>query len=108
MSKIYCVDFDGTLCKDAWPEIGEMNIALIEKLKKLQKDGHRIILWTCREGNELTPAVNACKELGLIFDAVNDNLPDMVEQFNGNDCRKVYADYYIDDKNLLIWDSSLK
>jgi hypothetical protein len=32
----------------------------------------------------------------MTFDAVNENLPDMVEKF-GNDCRKVYADVYIDD-----------
>lgn len=31
------------------------------------------------------------------FDAVNENLPEMVEWY-GNDSRKVHADCYIDDK----------
>ena len=36
-------------------------------------------------------------EHGLEFDAVNENLPEMIEWY-GNDCRKVFADVYIDDK----------
>ena len=41
-----------------------------------------------------------CKEHGIIFDAVNENLPEIVKAFGG-DCRKIYADEYIDDKNVL-------
>ena len=44
---------------------------------------------------------NACAEQGLIFDAVNENLPDMIEKFGG-DSRKIFADVYIDDKALRI------
>lgn len=29
MSKAYAVDFDGTLCENRWPEIGEPNQELI-------------------------------------------------------------------------------
>lgn len=29
MSKVYAVDFDGTLCENRWPEIGEANGKLI-------------------------------------------------------------------------------
>lgn len=36
---------------------------------------------------------------GIIFDAVNDNLPDMIAKY-GNNCRKVFADGYIDDRNV--------
>ena len=36
---------------------------------------------------------------GLTFDAVNDNLPDMIAPY-GNNCRKVFADGYIDDRNV--------
>ena len=34
-----------------------------------------------------------------MFDAVNENLPERIALYN-NDCRKIGADYYIDDKNL--------
>lgn len=38
---------------------------------------------------------------GLIFDAVNEALPEQIERWN-NDTRKIYADYYIDDRNMTI------
>lgn len=42
-----------------------------------------------------------CKEQGLIFDAVNDNLPEVIEEF-GENCRKIFANEYIDDRNRLL------
>lgn len=57
MNKIIAVDFDGTLCHGNWPDIGEPNIRLINKLLKLQRKGYKIILWTCREGEPLHQAI---------------------------------------------------
>ena len=96
---IYAVDFDGTLCESTWPGIGSPNIALIEHLKKRQKQGNKIILWTCRFGEHLQEAVEWCKSHGLEFDAINENLPETLEHF-GTESRKVYADVYIDDKAI--------
>ncbi len=96
--KIYAVDFDGTLCVNEWPEIGFPNFPLIERLKGLQADGHKLILYTMREGYLLDDALDWCQEQGLTFDAVNDNLPELQANFHNNP-RKVYADYYIDDHN---------
>lgn len=99
MSYIIAVDFDGTLCKNQYPEIGEPNNALIEYLKvRQQKMGHKLILWTCRIGDKLEQAIDWCRDHGLIFDAVNQNLPEIVESFGG-DCRKIFAHEYIDDRN---------
>ena len=42
-------------------------------------------------------AVDFCRDNGLIFDAVNDNLPEIVEQY-GSNSRKITCDIYIDDK----------
>jgi hypothetical protein len=47
----------------------------------------------------LEEAVNWCKEQGIIFDAVNANLPETLQKY-GTDPRKITADYYIDDKTL--------
>lgn len=58
----------------------------------------RLILWTCREGDQLERALQWCYAHGLTFDAVNDNLPDHITTW-GNNPRKVYADVYIDDRN---------
>ena len=94
---IIAVDFDGTLCKEHWPEIGAPNLRLIGWLKERRKAGDKLILWTCRCGEMLEKAVAWCSVWGLTFDAVNANLPENVAQY-GNDCRKVYADIYLDDK----------
>lgn len=54
---IYAVDFDGTLCESEWPGIGAPNRKLIEHLIKRQKDGAKIILWTCRVNGRLQEAM---------------------------------------------------
>lgn len=57
----YAVDFDGTLCENAYPEIGAPNLPLIDKLISRRRLGAKIILWTCREGEMLTRAVEFCR-----------------------------------------------
>ena len=46
------VDFDGTLCADAFPEVGAPNRAVIDYVKRLAADGSKIILYTSRERSE--------------------------------------------------------
>lgn len=98
--KIYAVDFDGTLCENAWPEIGKSNDALINRMIELREEGNKVILWTCRTRDLLEEAVVWCKKQGLEFDAINENLPEMIGQF-GSESRKVFADVYIDDKAVV-------
>lgn len=95
------VDFDGTLCEERWPDIGEPNLPLIKFLIRWQEQGNKVILWTCREDAMLWAAVDWCAEHGLRFDAVNCNLPERISYYH-NDSRKIGADYYIDDANALI------
>ena len=97
--KIFAVDFDGTLCSERFPGIGSPNMSLIRCLIDKKTSGDKLILWTCRTGERLSEAVDWCAEHGLHFDAVNENLPDMIALY-GSDTRKVFADYYIDDKAL--------
>lgn len=98
--KIYAVDFDGTLCENAWPEIGKPYHKMIELIKSLrQEENSKLILWTCREGADLEKAVSWCAEQGIIFDAVNDNIKEIKEWFGGNS-RKIVADVYIDDRGM--------
>lgn len=98
--KIYAVDFDGTLCENKWPNIGKPNHVLIQALFELRVKGNKLILWTCRTGDRLEEAIAWCKTQGLEFDAVNENLPEMVGQF-GSESRKVFADVYVDDKAIV-------
>ena len=59
---IIAIDFDGTIVEDAYPNIGKPLIFALDTIKKLQADGHRLILWTYRSGQKLTEAVDFCKE----------------------------------------------
>lgn len=98
--RIYAIDFDGTLAVTKFPEIIAPIQPMIEFCKKLKEDPNNIlIMWTCRCGGDLTAAVDFCKECGLEFDHVNENVPENVEKF-GNDSRKIFAHAYIDDKNV--------
>lgn len=100
---IWAVDFEGTITtRRRYPNIGEPNISVIELLKMARLRGVRVILWTCREGEYLTNALEWCKGYGLEFDAVNENIPEAVE-YLGHDTRKVLADIYIDDKSFHFW-----
>lgn len=99
--KVIAVDFDGCLCTSQWPEIGQPNRQLIRMLKTARSRGNKVILWTCREWKLLDDAVKWCEHQGLRFDAVNENLPEM-NQLYGNDCRKIGADIYIDDKAMRV------
>ena len=98
-NQVIAVDFDGTLCKQAWPEIGEENEALIRHLKERKAEGARLILWTNREGDLLEEAVEWCRERGVEFYAVNRDYPEEDIAHTGFS-RKVKADLFIDDRNL--------
>ena len=97
--KIVAIDFDGTLCVDRFPDIGEPNPVMLELVRHLNEEGHKVILWTCRVNDRLREAVEWCIQHGVILDAVNDNILTNVEQY-GTNPRKVYADLYIDDKSI--------
>ena len=92
------IDFDGTIVEDAYPKIGKPNAFAFETLKKLQQNGHRLILWTYRHGKSLDEAVAFCKKNGLEFYAVNCSFPN--EVFDPKKSRKINADLFIDDRNV--------
>ena len=101
--KIIAVDFDGTLCKSDYPNIGKPIQSVIDKLLYEQLNGAKIILWTCREGELLTQAVKWCYEQGIVFDSINESLPEEIGKW-GTRPRKIGADIYIDDKAVNIND----
>jgi hypothetical protein len=105
-SYVIAVDFDGTLCEYAFPKIGEQkqhHKELLELLVTMRKNGHKLILWTCRGDNEeypcLSEAVDWCRKQGLEFDAINENIKG-TKKLSGPS-PKVLADYYLDDRSLI-------
>lgn len=98
-SKIIAVDFDGTLCHNEWPDIGKPFHEVIDYVLNEQKNGAKLILWTNRDGEQLENAINWCSSHGITFDAVNENLPEIIEVFGG-DTRKIFANEYLDDRSV--------
>ena len=101
---IMAVDFDGTLVRDKFPEIGEERKKFCSFIRTLQRMGVKSILWTSRTGSALREAIEWCENHNLHFDAINENLPEVLELTGGIDTRKVYADIYFDDRNRGISD----
>lgn len=97
-SKVIAVDFDGTIVEHAYPRIGKEMMFAFATLKALQMKGHKLILWTFRDGHLLEEAVEYCKINGVEFYAVNKNFPE--EQFDLSMSRKINADIFIDDRNV--------
>lgn len=100
--KIIAIDFDGTLCENKYPKIGEPNMDIIDYILKCQLNGDKVILWTCRTDEILKEAIDWCLDKGLVFDAVNENLPEIIDIFGG-DTRKIFANVYIDDRNVSLY-----
>jgi hypothetical protein len=92
------VDFDGTLVENRYPKIGKPILFAFETIKRLQQDGHQVILWTYRSGEKLEEAVEFCESKGISFYAVNKSYPE--EEFDGFMSRKILADIFIDDRNI--------
>lgn len=108
---VIALDFDGTLVKHVYPEIGE-SIGAMPWCRVLTKLGARLILLTMRSDNDppkkrskgsqeaivsprpvLTEAVEWCRGWGVEFWGVNEN-PGQ-KYWNGS--RKVSAEVYVDD-----------
>ena len=92
------VDFDGTIVEHKYPAIGKELPFALDTLKKFADSGHKLILWTVRDGKLLEEAVEFCRKRGVEFYAVNSDYPG--EAWNNGVQRKVSADLYIDDRNL--------
>ena len=101
MRKAIAIDFDGCLCENNWPEIGAPHMEVITAAIDEKNNGAALILWTCRVGEKLGEAVAWCAGFGLEFDAVNANLPERIAAYR-NDCRKVNADEYWDDRAVVM------
>ena len=71
------IDFDGTIVEHRYPEIGKEIPFATATLKLLIAEGHKLILWSVREGDLLKEAVEWCSARGVEFYAVNTNHPEI-------------------------------
>lgn len=94
---VIAVDFDGVLNASPYPKVGVVVGGATSAMQALHREGHTLIIWTCREGREQTDAVNWLLRKGIPFDGINCNTRENIER-HSNDSRKVFADLYIDDR----------
>jgi hypothetical protein len=116
-SLVIAIDFDGTIVRNAWPEIGKFRWLARPVLGWMKKRGHCLVLNTCRkdkycpseveelynDGYIVAPGIqklSVAKEClwnnGIKFDYYNRNAQHLIDQYG--DCRKIGADLYLDDK----------
>lgn len=102
---IFAVDFDGTVVRDDFPNIGKEAAYAKDVLRFLIDKGHQIVLYTMRgydtkfngiRKDTLTPAIKWFEDRDLELSAINEN----VKSDNSTTSSKIYADYYIDDRSL--------
>ena len=103
---IIAIDFDGVIAQinKHWiPGTANIPGPLVEGadtyIKQLYEDGHQIIIWTCRGGQNLWLAEQYLEEHGIPFHRINDNVESHYDRFKHN-TRKVHADIYIDDNQI--------
>ena len=97
---VIAIDFDGTVVEHEFPRIGALKPGAREALKAFRKAGHKIIIWTCRHGQQEKDVRAWLDENDIPFDTINN--PIMGADLG---TRKVYADLYIDDKGLRFEDN---
>lgn len=96
---IFGIDFDGTIVEANYPSIGALKPNAKKIINQLFDEGHDIVINTCRAGIFEGEAYKFLNENGIKYTFVNSNLPRLIEEFK-QDCRKISADVYIDDKQL--------
>ena len=96
---IIAIDFDGTVHTGVYPHLGLPIIGAQRVIQSLHGRGHYIIVNTCRDGQNLVDAINFMLEHDIPFSRVNDNHPDNVSRY-GSNARKIFADVYIDDRQV--------
>jgi len=99
LSKIVSIDYDDTIVFSDYPNSGEIKQNAKEAINRLYDSGITILIWTCRSGEALKTAENYLRDIGVKFHHINENLPSIVNDWGG-DTRKMWADIYIDDKQL--------
>lgn len=96
---VLAIDFDGTICDESFPEIGNLKPNADKYINRLHDEGFHIVINTCRSGRYEGMAHQFLKELGVRYHFMNCNMPYMIDEY-GQDCRKISADIYIDNKSL--------
>jgi len=96
--KTVCVDFDGTICKWAFPEEGALQEGVKTALQFFKAMGFKLIISSCRTNKKLNPKVYK-QQVRIIRDYL-DKHEILFDEIDDGEQGKVVADYYIDDRAI--------
>jgi len=99
MKKVLAIDFDGTIVDFDFPNIGDLRPYAKEVINALYDD-HIIIIWTTRDGKDQIAVEEFLEENEIKYHYINKNADEVLAWLQG-DPRKIYADIYIDDRNIM-------
>lgn len=97
---VIAIDFDGTIVEQKFPEIGALKRDAKIYINTLFKQGHHIIINTCRTNQHQKDVEKFLRDNEISYSYINENMPELIREYN-EDCRKISADIYIDDKCLM-------
>lgn len=94
---VIAVDFDETLVKDQFPDLGTPFTEGINTVNAMIEKGYEIVIWTARK--ELKPVIEHLKNHGLNTDKVkiNAHADYMLKRYDSQGI-KIGASIYIDDR----------
>lgn len=90
------IDFDGTVVEHRYPDVGPDVPHAAEVLRELATVGHKLILFTMRDEEELETAVQWFEKNNIPLFGVNTD----PEQKSWTSSPKAYAELNIDDRDI--------
>ena|ERR1700761_1630021 len=110
--KTICVDFDGSLCDFAFPNIGAPKAGAKAALTLFRQLGYRIIIWSCRcshwhydiyGGDPTEPTLKRDRVKEMIKFLEENEIP--YDEIDDGSRGKPTANYYLDDRAVRIDDN---
>jgi len=103
LSFFIAVDFDGTICKDAFPDIGEPHWNIIYMLRGMYEDRKRICIHTCRVNSHWGETIRKNQAEEMISWLKEHEVPyDYIWNYPQYDKGKPMANYYLDNKSIFV------
>lgn len=95
--KLIAIDFDDTIVDSDFPHILAEKAHAKRVMKRIVEAGGQIAVWTAR--SDLKPVRTFLKLNGFPYHYINESFKEVLEE-HPEDARKIFADVYIDDRNL--------
>jgi len=109
MDKVCCIDFDGTICDFAYPEMGEPKKGVKGALQRFKELGYEIHILSCRTNPELKKNPIDRREQVRMMESYLKKHEIPYDLFLNE--FKPLAVYYIDDRGMAFkdnWDEIVK